>query len=193
MNYLALGDSYTIGTSVRPEDSFPLTLRDLLHNGGTGTGDVKIVAKRGWTTQNLIDHLPMDETQYDLVTLLIGVNDLYDGLPFDTYKSGVIELLDRALNYAGGDTGSVRVLSIPDYTFTPFGQDKEIDVSASIDQYNAEAKRQCDKRGVTFLDITDISRRGIKESDLVADDGLHLSARAYRMMAERLFASVRKI
>ena len=193
MNYLALGDSYTIGTSVQPEESFPRVLGEMLKSKAKESFEVEIIAKRGWTTKDLIDHLPTGYRQYDIITLLIGVNDLYDGVPFNFYRTGLSEIIDYALTLAGGNPECLRVLSIPDYTFTPFALEKSINVSAAIDEYNREAKQQCAEREIAYVDITDISRRGIKEPSIVADDGLHLSAEAYKMIADRLFTSLTNV
>lgn len=174
------------------EASYPMLLRRRLGDQLGRDVDVEIIAKRGWTTQDLLEHLPFGNIDYHLITLLIGVNDLYDGIAFDIFQAGLHTLLDRALSYARGHTDLIRVLSIPDYTYTPYAVAEHIDVSAQIDQYNSEVRSQCESRSIPYLDITDISRRGIEDEDLVAKDGLHLSAKAYEMIAERLLASIHR-
>ena len=175
------------------EASYPMLLIRRLRDQLARDVDVEIIAKRGWTTHDLIEHLPFGNIDYHLITLLIGVNDLYDGIAFDTFQAGLHTLLDRALSYAQGHTDLIRVLSIPDYTYTPHAVEEHIDVSAQIDQYNSEVRSQCEARSIPYLDITDISRRGIEDEDLVAEDGLHLSAKAYEMITERLLSSIQKI
>jgi acyl-CoA thioesterase-1 len=120
------------------------------------------------------------------VTLLIGVNNQYRGMDFSLYQKEFPELLDLALRYNGGDKNRVKVLSIPDYWFTPFGQNYHKSTSEEIDQYNAFTRTFAASKSVEFIDITDISRRGLIESQLVAEDGLHLSSLAYEEIVQRL-------
>lgn len=189
MKYLALGDSYTIGTCVEPHQSYPMVFKDLMKLQKNTDVGVDIIAKRGWTTKNLLDHLPSGN-DFNLVTLLIGVNDLYDGVVFEDFVSGVNQLVDRALNFANDSADRVRVLSIPDYTFTPFAKARELNVSKDIDRYNQVIEKECVSRGIPFLDITSMSRRGLEEEGLIAGDELHLSPKAYRYMAHQLYQSI---
>jgi len=188
MKYLALGDSYTIGTSVALEVSYPHQLAALYKSRDLKDVEVSIVATRGWTTVDLITNLPPTQEHFDLVTLLIGVNDLYDGLSYEEFCSGAKTLIEASLSYAGSSTARVIVLTIPDYTFTPFAVEKQIQVSLDIDRYNTALAQLCKEHGVACLDIVDVSRRGIDEPYLVADDGLHLSGQAYQEFAQRIYA-----
>jgi acyl-CoA thioesterase-1 len=181
---LALGDSYTIGTALPAEESFPYQFHSLM-----GLKDQpEVIARVGWSTGDLLralnDFIPMRPPQY--VTLLIGVNNQYRGLDFSRYEKEFPELLQLALRYAGGRPERVRVLSIPDYRFTPFGQSRPDEVSIEIDRYNSFAEDHAHSREVIFLDITDISRKGLADPALVAQDGLHLSETAYQEIAQRL-------
>jgi len=186
MKYLALGDSYTVGTSVNESSCFPRQLVSLMNQKSGHNWDVDIIATRGWTTRDLINHLPSSNRQYDLVTLLIGVNDLYDGISFEDFCNGIETLIQHAIGYAAGDSMKVVLLSIPDYTFTPFAQKDNLDVSDSINLYNAHLQKLANQNQVRYIDITDISRRGLEEPDLVASDGLHLSAKCYGLIAKRI-------
>lgn len=189
MKYLALGDSYTIGTCVEPHQSYPMVFKDLMKKQRSIEVAVDIIAKRGWTTKDLLDHLPYGN-DYDLVTLLIGVNDLYDGVVFEDFVSGVNQLIVSALNFANNRADRVRVLSIPDYTFTPFAKAREINVSKDIDRYNQSIEKEGGSRGISYLDITSMTRRGLDEEGLIASDELHLSPKAYQYIGHQLYQSI---
>lgn len=190
-NYLALGDSYTIGESVSATKNFPFQLQDSLATSLDTTGAYKIIARTGWTTSNLLSAINNENPskEYDLVTLLIGVNNQFQGKPFSVYEDEFPRLLDMAIQFAKGDAGSVIVVSIPDYAFTPFGQNSSNSqqISEEIDHYNTYAKQVTEQKGATFQNITDITRRGLEDPELVASDGLHPSAKAYKLFVDRLF------
>jgi len=185
--FLALGDSYTIGESVNSEEKFPNQTVALLRSQGIKVNDPKIIATTGWTTKNLIDAINASalSSNYDIVTLLIGVNNQYQGRSIDEYKSEFILLLNRAIQYAGNKPSHVFVLSIPDYSITPFasGSDRA-KIAAEIDQFNIENKKRSLQLGVNYVDITGVSR--IPDPTLVANDGLHPSGKQYKMWAELL-------
>ncbi len=146
-----------------------------------------IVARNGWRTDNLSNALTDDPPSgpYDLVSLLIGVNDQYQGFGISGYTERFEDLLQRSITLAGGDTAAVFVVSIPDYAFTPFGGGSEA-VSREIDAFNQAAQTVTERYGIPFYHITPISRRGLAEPDLVASDGLHPSARQYRLWVEEV-------
>ena len=175
--FLALGDSYTIGESVPPRDRFPDVLANRLH-----THEPVIIAKTGWTTDEL--DRAIDETNpkgpFDLVTLLIGVNNQYRGRTAAEYEKQFHHLLERAIGFAGGRAGRVIVISIPDWGVTPFaaGRDGKA-IAAAIDEFNAINRREAIQAGARYADITGISRRAGTDASLVAADGLHPSARMY--------------
>ncbi|MAZ73509.1 MAG: lysophospholipase [Flavobacteriaceae bacterium] len=189
--YLALGDSYTIGESVSATQNFPFQLQDSLSKSLNKTGAYKIIAQTGWTTTNLLDAIANQRptSDYDLVTLLIGVNNQFQGKPFSVYEEEFPRLLDKAIAFAEGDASSVIVVSIPDYAFTPFGQKSGSvqQISEEIDRYNAFAAQVAMQKGVAFQNITDITRQGLEDPALVAGDGLHPSAKAYKLFVDRLF------
>jgi len=195
--YLALGDSYTIGESVCDTCRFPEQLKKELDERLKKQGDLKIIAKTGWTTTDLLNAIAKQKpsNNYDLVTLLIGVNNQYQGQPFSTYEKEFPELLDKTIQFAGGNKDNVIVVSIPDYAFTPFGQTKSdpSNISEELDRYNAFAKKIADERGVSFENITPITRNGLKNKSLVASDGLHPSKGAYNQFVELLSTKVEKI
>ncbi len=183
-NFLALGDSYTIGQSVSEAERFPNQTIALLRAQNIKINDPKIIATTGWTTKNLIDALDAAPPQnnFDVVTLLIGVNNQYQRRSLNEYKTEFTILLMRAIQYAGNRPTHVVVLSIPDYSVTPFagGSDKPR-IAAEIDEFNAANKAISLQYGVNYLDITPISRE--PDPSLIAIDGLHPSGKQYKRWA----------
>jgi acyl-CoA thioesterase I len=191
LSYLALGDSYTIGQSVCETCRFPEQLRKKLSDSNPqNTYSLKVIATTGWTTTNLISAINTQNlsTNYDLVTLLIGVNNQYQNRPFSLYEKEFSELVYKAIALAKGDRSNVLVVSIPDYAFTPFGKQlvNSTKISDEIDKYNAFAQRYCLEQKVEFIPITDITRQGLINPLLVALDGLHPSELAYSLFVERI-------
>ena len=184
VRFLALGDSYTIGQSVPVNERWPEQLSDSLNNRGILTDTLTIIATTGWRTDNLLNAIRnqgLENRNYNLVSLLIGVNNQYQGRPFSQYVTEFPALLDSAIRYAGGDKSHVFVVSIPDYAFTPFGQQSSnpAQISEEIDQYNAYSKQVADSLDITYFDITPISRLGLQNPSYVANDGLHPSGIQY--------------
>ena len=189
--YLALGDSYTIGTSVAAEERWPVQLAaTLLTREGVRLEPLEIVARNGWRTDNLANALAADPpgNDWDLVSLLIGVNDQYQGFDAAGYAARFRALLDDAIRYARGDTAHVFVVSIPDYAYTPFGGGNA-DISRELDEFNAIARAVCEEYGVPFLDIVPISRQGLDRPELVAGDNLHPSGLQYGRWVDEVIAS----
>ena len=182
ITYLALGDSYTIGESVPKEGRFPMQLADMLRKDIILISDPEIIAATGWTTDNLITSLnsnPPKQT-YSFVTLLIGVNNQYQGKSLEEYKAQFAELLTMATSYAGNIKNHVFVLSIPDYSVTPFARGRDTQkIAREIDQFNEANKNISLNFGVHYLDITPISREAKNDPSLIAGDGLHPSANQY--------------
>lgn len=182
LRYLALGDSYTIGESVRPAERWPVQLAARLRAGGLAVAEPVIVARTGWTTAELAAGLDTAQPAgpFDLVSLLIGVNNQYRGQGVADYDAELAALLDRAIDLAGGAPGRVLVLSIPDWGVTPFatGRDRAA-IAAEIDAFNAVNRAAAEARGVPYLDITPGSRRAAKVPALLAEDGLHPSGVLY--------------
>lgn len=189
-NYLALGDSYTIGQSVCETCRFPEQLRKKIENlNPKNTYSSKIIATTGWTTTDLISAIKVENpaANYDLVTLLIGVNNQYQNKAFSIYEKEFPELVTKAIVLAKGDKSNVIVVSIPDYAFTPFGkQSNPAKISLEIDNYNAFAQKYCLEQNIEFITITDITRQGLTNPLLVATDGLHPSELAYGKFVERI-------
>jgi lysophospholipase L1-like esterase len=176
--FLALGDSYTIGESVSPAGRFPNQLATVL-----GLQDPVIVARTGWTTDELDRAIDAAKPKgpFDLVTLLVGVNNQYRGRGADEYQRQFDGLLKRAIAFAGGRPGHVVVISIPDWGVTPFaaGRDPK-KIAEEIDRFNAINRQAAQSAGAGYVDVTPISRRAAADRSLVAEDGLHPSARMYK-------------
>lgn len=180
-SYLALGDSYTIGERVPEAQRYPNQLADSLKLRGIDLTPVDIVARTGWTTDELNDGInDRSDLQgsYDLVSLLIGVNNQFRGWPIDEYDTEFRGLLDRAIAFAGGEKNRVFVISIPDYAFTPYGRG-QTEISEGIDDFNAVNKMITEEYGISYYNITPISREGLDKPELVAADGLHPSGAQY--------------
>lgn len=193
LTYLALGDSYTIGQAVGETERFPVQLAAKLKDVGTNIGHVRIVAKTGWTTDELqagiaSSNLTADST-FSLVSLLIGVNNQYRARPVESYKPEFTELLNQAIAFAGGRRDRVFVVSIPDYAYTPFGNGAS-HISQGIDAYNAANRQITEAMGIRYFDITPISREGLSDPTLVAGDGLHPSGKQYAMWASLMLGGV---
>ena len=195
IRYLALGDSYTIGESVAENKRWPNQLAAMLSEQGIQT-DVTIIARTGWTVDELWEGIQANppEGTYDLVTLLIGVNDQYRGYPLDGYRDDFRFMLYKAIEYAGGDPQRVVVLSIPDWGFTPFAATQNTEViGLQIDEFNAVNLEETKSAGAHYVDVTIISRMAMDDFELIASDRLHPSGKMYSMWAEKVFPAVVEI
>jgi len=190
LHYLALGDSYTIGEAVPQIDSYPYQLVNSLNANDTlPIKPPTIIAVTGWTTDNLINAIAqsgLTNNKYDFVTLLIGVNDQYQHLSQDNYKTKFAQVLNNAINFARGDSSRVFVLSIPDYGVTPFAGGNDATIGPEIDQFNAINKAISMNAHVHYLDITGISRLAATQPNLIASDGLHPSGEMYMEWVQQL-------
>lgn len=194
---MALGDSYTIGESVKEHERWPVQLFAKLKAEGLDIQPPLIIAKTGWTTDELqqgIDRQGLNET-FDLVSLLIGVNNQYRGYKSEEYATGFELLLKQAIRFSGGESDRMIVLSIPDYGVTPFVKEKALDadkIFGEINMYNSINKRLSDDYGVSYIDITPISRTAAVDNSLLASDGLHPSGRMYKQWVEKIYPVVRE-
>lgn len=192
--YLALGDSYTIGESVHAHERFPSQLVEELRARGIAVADAVIVARTGWTTDELWNALELREPQgtYELVTLLIGVNNQYRGRGVENYRPEFVKLLQCAIAYAGNDASRVIVVSIPDWGVTPFGRGRK-QVGPEIDAFNAVNRAESLRLGAHYVDITPMSREALRDAALIANDGLHPSGKMYAAWVEMLLPLAEKI
>lgn len=193
--YLALGDSYTIGESVPDWERWPNQLAALLSAEGIPI-EVTILAHTGWTVDELwqgIQANPPSGT-YDLVTLLIGVNDQFRGYPVDGYREHFRFMLGKASEYAGGNAEKVIVLSIPDWGFTPFAVNQDTEpISHQIDVFNAVNLEETKNAHAHYVDVTMISRMAMDNFDLITGDRLHPSGKMYAMWAEKVYPIAEEI
>ncbi len=188
-NYLALGDSYTIGQSVSEAERFPEQTVQLLKSQTIKIGNPYIIATTGWTTGDLIDAINKNPppNNYSAVTLLIGVNNQFQGRSIDEYKTQFTLLLNRSIQFAEGKPSHVFVLSIPDYSVTPFARNYDTaKIAREIDAFNLANKNISVQLGVNYLDITPISREAKNDPSLIANDGLHPSGLQYKRWAALL-------
>lgn len=193
--YLALGDSYTIGESVAESERWPVQLAAKVVGDGISMANPKIIARTGWRTDELIAAIENDKElaeSYDLVSLLIGVNNQYQGRSVESFAPEFEALLQTAIKLAGNDHKKVFVLSIPDYGKTPFGASKEKEIADAINTYNKVSRNICKKYKVKYFNITLISRKAKSDIELVADDKLHPSGKMYTEWVELITSHVSK-
>lgn len=190
---LALGDSYTIGQSVSTDGRWPHQFIDELRKQGVSALYPDYIATTGWTTRNLLQGIASSydsAKRYNLVSILIGVNNQYQGVPIANYEPDLREIIDFALAVVDQDPSRIFFLSIPDYAYTPFGRGNEL-ISQQIDEYNAIKKSVAEEYGIAFIDITPISREGLLNTSLVASDGLHPSEIQYGRWVEAIMPRLR--
>jgi lysophospholipase L1-like esterase len=188
-SYLALGDSYTIGESVPLHESFPYQTVQLLRKSGLSFHAPEIVAKTGWTSFELAEHIlhtKLNDT-YDFVTLLIGVNNQYRELPVDEFESDFRFLLRKAIHLAGDRIERVIVLSIPDWGVTPFASKRDTKkISTEIDQFNQICESAAKEMKTHYIDITPETRKAKTDKNLLAADGLHYSGKEHAVWAAKV-------
>jgi lysophospholipase L1-like esterase len=194
--YLALGDSYTIGEGVAPLQRWPSLLANKLREQHVPLGDPVYIAQTGWTTSELRNGIRVarEKGRYDLVTLLVGVNNQYRGESIDTFHREFHDLLGQAITFARSKPAHVIAISIPDWGVTPFalGRDRAT-ISAQIDAFNRAAQEETTKAGAAWVDITPLSRKAATDMKLLAGDGLHPSEHMYSEWVELIAPIVRKI
>ncbi len=194
--YLALGDSYTIGESVAESARWPVQLATMLRKVGVSVANPDIIARTGWTTAELQEAIDASGNKhtYGLVSLLIGVNNQYRGQSVDTYRTEFKQLLQRAVQFAGGNATHVFVLSIPDWGVTLYASGRNrATIAADIDHFNAVAQAECQQAGIAWVDITPISRRAEGDATQFADDGLHYSGKHMQQWAEKALPVVKTL
>jgi lysophospholipase L1-like esterase len=200
LSYLALGDSYTIGEGVPEKERYPLQLVETLNKSGKYAFSIpQIIAKTGWTVDELDAGINATKTQaqgYDLVTLLIGVNNQYRGRAVKDFENDFEAMLKRAIDFAGGKNDRVIVISIPDWGVTPFAVNRNFDqqkVAREIDAYNVAKKTICANYSVVFIDITEDYRKIGNLPAMVVEDQLHPSGAVYNRWASALQQAIGKM
>ena len=194
--YLALGDSYTIGEGVSDQEAWPNQLVAMLRERGVEIGPAHIIARTAWTSDELSDAIDAESPRgpFDLVTLLIGVNDQYRSRPVPPFAGEFSQLLKRAKGFAGNRASRVIALSIPDWSATPYAEGRDRSrISREIAAYNDRARELADAAKVAWVDVTELSRAMLTDSTLVAVDGLHPTAAMYTQWAERVLPTALKV
>jgi lysophospholipase L1-like esterase len=184
--YLALGDSYTIGEGVAERDQWGVQLAELLRQNGIAVAPPVTIARTGWTTSDLIRAVAeaQPKPEFDLVSLLIGVNNQFRGQSIQAYRTEFKQLLQTSITLSRNNPKHVIILSIPDWGATPAaqGQDRER-IAQEIDAFNAVAKEESEMAGVTFITITPLTRTLVSDQSYLASDRLHYSGKMHREWA----------
>ncbi|MBQ0735278.1 SGNH/GDSL hydrolase family protein [Aquimarina celericrescens] len=192
-SFLALGDSYTIGQGVKQEESWPYQLKTATRTSKNKIENLTVIARTGWTTTDLLDAIQeQSPSNHDLVSLLIGVNNQFQGGSFSTFQEEFDTLLDIAINLANSNT-KVMVVSIPDYGVTPFGINNSEIIAKELDNYNEYIKQQCTANKIAFVDVTTISRNLGASENALADDRLHPSGYQYNLWVEKMIPIIEEI
>ena len=192
-NYLALGDSYTIGEAVSLAESFPYQVVQLLRSKEYNFSAAEIIAKTGWTTDELLDAINKSTllSKYDFVTLLIGVNNQYRGRDALEYKEQFEELLKKAIELANGKKEHVIIVSIPDYSVTPYANSMDTEkISKEVEVFNSINRALSIQYKVQYVDITETSRNAKSDPALITSDGLHPSGKEYAKWAEKIIETM---
>lgn len=194
--YLALGDSYTIGQGVGTSERFPVQTKNILQGMGLVMAEPIFIARTGWTTTDLQNAIASEQLSgtFDLVSLLIGVNDQFQRHDTTGYRQRFTDLLQTSIRLAANNREHVFVLSIPDYSVTPFARNSDTtNIRIQIDQFNVINKEVTLNNGCHYLDITPSTRMAKTDNSLIAGDGLHPSGKEYRKWAEWLAAMVKLV
>ena len=189
LRILALGDSYTIGTGVDADERWVTKLTERLRSEGKSVADPVVVAENGWTTGDLESGVDERDPHgpFNLVTLLIGANNCFDREPADAFEPTFRDLLDRAVGFAP-EPASVVVITVPDYTPTPVGQDNDPDEHAErLVRYNEIIRAEARARETRLVDVVPASKRVAENPDLIADDDLHPAPAQHDMWLERIY------
>lgn len=195
INYLALGDSYTIGEGVAEKDRWPIQLSELLKEEWNIDFNVEIIAETGYSTSELNKQIEKNSPapDFDMVSILIGVNDQFRGNTIEEYRDQLKITIESAIKLAKGSSSKVFVVSIPDWSFTPFGTNYDkAKISKEIDDFNKVGKAVSENLNVKFIDITPISRISSEAYDLVVSDGLHPSRKMYALWVDEIFKGVKE-
>ena len=194
LRFLALGDSYTIGEDVEISQRWPMQLTAKLMQAGFNIEEPRIVAKTGWTTQELLQGMEMQliNEKFDLVSVLIGVNNQYRGQSLASYEVDLRKIFDEAVKHSEKGAAGVFAISIPDYGVTPFGEENEQQIKVELEGFNQVFKNVASEYNIEFFNITPISRRAKKDPSLIASDNLHPSGKMYTLWVDHILVEIIK-
>jgi len=193
--FLALGDSYTVGTSESYQYSWPVQLKERLAKKEMLLKEPKIIAGAGWTSKKLLEQLARENLSpnYDLVSLLIGVNNQYRNQPISEFQNDLRLLLDKSIALAKNKSSNVFIVSIPDWSVTPFAKLKDKEkIAKEIKAYNSIIVEEAQKHQVLFVDIVKSSREAQFNNSLIAKDSLHPSRKMYKTWVQKISKQLRK-
>ena len=194
--FLALGDSYTIGQSVEINERWPVQFLKELKTSTSAIDTLQIIAQTGWRVDQLNEAMNNSdlEAPYGLVSLLIGVNNQYQGQKANSFKPEFIEILERSLKLVDNRKERLFVVSIPDWGASPYGATlNRTQISKEIDEFNSVLKEESEKRGIRYFNITTISRRALTDNSLIASDRLHPSGKMYKLWVDKIIPVISKI
>ena len=194
LRYLALGDSYTIGESVEPDERWPVQLAERLRSEGLEIQDPRIIATTGWTTQDLLRAMDaqLNNEKFDLVSVSIGVNNQYQGKSIAEYREDLYEIFKRAITHSEKGVDGVFAVSIPDYGVTPFGAENAEEIGRELEEFNKVFREVATEFNIDFYNITPISKRAASEPELTAEDNLHPSGKMYRLWVDHFYQNVQQ-
>ena len=188
-SFIALGDSYTIGEGVNEDERWPNQFVDVAYENGVDFDQPMIIAETGWKTYDLLNAINQTNftKKYDYISLLIGVNNQFNSRPIDEFEEDLNKLMDEMKRIKKND-GSIIIISIPDWGYTPFGESSDMsDISEQINLFNSSLRKFATTNGLKYVDVTEISRRGINEPDLITSDNLHPSGIMYLEWAKKIY------
>jgi len=188
-SFIALGDSYTIGEGVNEDERWPNQFVDVAYENGVDFDQPMIIAETGWKTYDLLNAINQTNftKKYDYISLLIGVNNQFNSRPIDEFEEDLNKLMDEMKRIKKND-GSIVIISIPDWGYTPFGESSDMsDISEQINLFNSSLRKFATTNGLKYVDVTEISRRGINEPDLITNDNLHPSGIMYLEWAKKIY------
>ena len=188
-SFLALGDSYTIGEGVNEDERWPNQFVDIANENNVNFDKPKIIATTGWKTHDLINAINNTNftNRYDYISLLIGVNNQFNSRPIEEFEEDLNKLMKKMKDLKKND-GSIIIISIPDWGYTPYGNVSERDdISKQINLFNSRLKYFASTNDLKYVDITEISRRAIKEPNLISNDNLHPSGIMYLEWAKKIY------
>ena len=188
-SFIALGDSYTVGEGVNEDERWPNQFVDVAYESGGDFDQPMIIAETGWKTYDLLNAINQTNftKKYDYISLLIGVNNQFNSRPIDEFEEDLNKLMDEMKRIKKND-GSIIIISIPDWGYTPFGESSDMsDISEQINLFNSSLRKFATTNGLKYVDVTEISRRGINEPDLITNDNLHPSGIMYLEWAKKIY------